>query len=88
MDPTLIKDELNQNLEAVGGLATAADLARRWGISRASMTELRARHAQTFPQPRQWVSEGKQPLFAVSEADEWRKQHRRKEPDAVGSSGS
>lgn len=76
------------NHTAMPTLATAADLARRWGISRASMTELKARHTQTFPTPIQYVSNGRQPLWDVAQADAWRTHHKRREGDAYSTASS
>lgn len=53
-----------------GGLATIAELGRRWGVSRSRAHEMAQR--EDFPAPVATVSEGAVALYAVVEADEWR----------------
>ena len=59
-------------IEDAGGLHTAADLAHRWGITRARAHEL-TQHS-SFPEPLIYV--GKSALYLGNEADEWRARHR------------
>lgn len=63
---------LRSAIEQVGGIASAADLARRWGISRGAVSEL-TRH-EDFPVPLPHT--GAHRMWAVSEADAWWARHR------------
>lgn len=60
-------------IEEAGGLHTVADLAQRWGITRARAHEL-TRQA-SFPEPLLYM--GKSAVYLGGEADEWRAQVRR-----------
>jgi len=62
--------ELRHSINSFGGLANQADLARRWSISRPRMCELVRK--PDFPTPVTTISGGKSPLWAISEAEEWR----------------
>jgi predicted DNA-binding transcriptional regulator AlpA len=59
---------LSQVIESQGGLASAADLARRWGIARSTVSELTSR--PDFP-PHVKTTSGKR-LWPVAEADAYR----------------
>jgi hypothetical protein len=73
---------LRSAIEQVGGIASAADLARRWGISRGAVSEL-TRH-EDFPVPLPHT--GAHRMWAVSEADAFWARHRaeaREDEDAA-----
>lgn len=55
-------------IEEVGGIHTIADLARRWGVSRAAAHELSQN--EDFPAPLLYI--GKSPVYAGHEVDRWR----------------
>jgi hypothetical protein len=59
-------------IEAAGGLATSAELAKRWGVSRQRGREIVAH--PDFPAPVAEVSGRK--VYAIAEADDWRAQER------------
>lgn len=63
---------LRAAIEQVGGIASAADLARRWGISRGAVSELARR--EDFPVPLPHT--GAHRMWAVSEADAWWERYR------------
>ncbi len=69
---------LRAAIEQVGGIASAADLARRWGISRGAMSELARR--EDFPVPLPHT--GAHRMWAVSEADAWWARNRAQEQAA------
>jgi hypothetical protein len=58
---------LRSAIEQVGGIASAADLARRWGISRGAVSELARR--EDFPVPLPHT--GAHRMWAIVEADAW-----------------
>lgn len=51
-------------------LVTQADLARRWGISRARIAQLASKDG--FPKVKQRVGARDQALYSLSECDAWR----------------
>ncbi len=63
---------LRAAIEQVGGIASAADLARRWGISRGAVSELVRQ--EDFPVPLPHT--GAHRMWAVAEADAWWQRHR------------
>jgi predicted DNA-binding transcriptional regulator AlpA len=63
---------LRAAIEQAGGIASAADLARRWGITRGAVSELARR--EDFPVPLPHT--GAHRMWAVSEADAWWSRHR------------
>ncbi|HDR3524033.1 TPA: hypothetical protein QCN93_004746 [Bacillus pacificus] len=48
-------------------LYTQADLATRWDVSRQLVNNWRTRHIKTFPDPVQYVSNGKIALYKESD---------------------
>lgn len=59
-------------IEEAGGLHTVADLAHRWGVTRARAHEITRQPG--FPEPLIYV--GKSALYLGDEADAWRAQVR------------
>lgn len=55
-------------IQNAGGLASAADLSRKWGVSKARITVLTAK--PSFPRPVADV--GGRPVWLVKEAQQWR----------------
>jgi len=56
-------------LEACGGLASQADLGRRWGLTRQRVWQFVREPA--FPEPVMLVNG--QPVWLVDEAEDWRR---------------
>jgi hypothetical protein len=61
--------EVQDGIKRLGGLASQADLARRWGISRQRVHQLTRETG--FPSPAGEVNG--QPVWFVAAADQWRK---------------
>jgi predicted DNA-binding transcriptional regulator AlpA len=55
-------------IERSGGLVSASDLARVWGVSKTRLTVLT--HRESFPEPVATV--GGRPVWLASEAQQWR----------------
>jgi hypothetical protein len=73
--PSAIVEQARELLAASGGLATSAELARRWGLCRQRVSQLAAE--PSFPEP--VVTVGRHSLWLVTEADTWqhdREMHR------------
>jgi hypothetical protein len=66
--PEIALRRLLSAIDAVSGLHTVADLARRWGISKARADEL-AQHGD-FPDP--VIRVGKSDIYTGIQADEFR----------------
>ena len=64
---------IEKAIAAGDGLHTVADIARRWGISKARADELAKR--PDFPTP--LFRMGRSAVYVGSEVDEWRAQERR-----------
>jgi hypothetical protein len=60
-------------IEDAGGLHSVADLAKRWGVTRARAHEMTGQRG--FPEPLIYV--GRSPLYLGEEVDVWRGQIRR-----------
>jgi hypothetical protein len=61
--------EARRAIRRAGGLASASDLARRWGLSPTRVGQLADQDG--FPEPVGHVAGGR-PVWAVNEADAWR----------------
>jgi hypothetical protein len=66
--------ELRFLIDQVGGLYTRAGLAKRWGITRAAVSE--AAHRPDFPQPI-LIDDGVREVWPGHLADDWRSNARR-----------
>lgn len=60
-------------IEKAGGLASQADLARIWGITRSTANQLCT--LDDFPEPVAII--GRSPVYAVDEAVAWRERRHR-----------
>jgi len=69
IDPALKarSSAVREVLQGVGGLASQADLARRWDITRQRVHQLT--HEPDFPEPVAALSQ--QPVWIAAEADAW-----------------
>lgn len=59
---------LRRAIDQAGGLASQADLARLWGITRSTANQLCG--LPDFPEPVATI--GRSPVYAVDEAKAWR----------------
>ncbi len=69
-----MNDELQRIIAEVGGLHTAADLARRWGVSRQAIDHMIAHHPD-FPSPVLHI--GRSAVYAGNDCAQWRTAHPR-----------
>lgn len=65
--------DLRRAIEEAGGLHTVADIARRWGVSKARVNELAQR--PDFPAP--LFRMGRSAVYVGNEVDAWRAIERR-----------
>lgn len=68
MTTLLTSDEVRAAVSDCGGLVSAADLGRRWKVSRSRIQELT--HMDDFPQPVDWPSG--RPVWLWGEVNNWR----------------
>lgn len=70
---TVTHDHLRAALELAGGLASSADLGRRWDRSKSVMSRLV--NQSSFPRPI-YDGRGRHRLWIVDECDAWWRQRR------------